>query len=80
MTNEPIKLPPMPQKTRDIFGVVYRFRQKYLHPSHDASFWERCAGEMAAISRQFGNDPFANALLVECYIDIERELKGERVP
>lgn len=79
-TVEPPKLPPMPHRTREIFRVVYVFRQKYQHPTYDAAFWDCCCKEMMAISRHFGNDPFADALLMECYADIERELKGERIP
>ena len=35
---------------------------------------------MSAISQHFENDAFCNDLLVACYTDIERELKGERIP
>lgn len=36
--------------------------------------------KMSAISQHFENDAFCNDLLVACYTDIERELKGERIP
>lgn len=76
--SEPMKLPPMPPKTREILSVIYRFRQKYQNPTHAERFWAACAQEMAAISERFGNDPFCDDLLVACYQDIEREWKGER--
>ncbi len=77
--NEPVKLPPMPSKTREILSVIYRFRQKWQHPTRDERWWRACAQEMAEISGRFGRDPFCDDLLVACYTDIERELKGERV-
>lgn len=74
-----VKPPPMPPRTREILRVIYVFRQKYQHPVNTVEWWQRCCEEMSAISQHFGNDAFCNDLLVACYTDIERELKGERV-
>lgn len=73
-----IKPPPMPPRTREILRVIYVFRQKYQHPQNTVEWWKRCCDEMTAISKHFENDAFCNDLLVACYTDIERELKGER--
>lgn len=71
---------PMPSKTRDIFGMVYRFRQKFLHPQNTHEWWDRCMQEASALCNHFDNDVFCADLLADCIIDIEREIKGERVP
>lgn len=75
-----IKPPPMPPRTREIFRVMYVFRQKYQHPKNTAEWWKRCSDEMTAILQHFEQDAFAMDLLIACYTDIERELKGERIP
>lgn len=80
MTNVQAAMPPMPPKTKEIFGIVYRFRQKYQHPVNTTEFWERCAADAGEICKHFGNDPLCIDLIVACYTDIERELKGERMP
>lgn len=48
--------------------------------NNTVEWWEACCKEMSAISQHFENDAFCNDLLVACYTDIERELKGERIP
>lgn len=80
MQTQPPKLPPMAPRTREIFRVVFVFRQKYQHPVNTVEWWEACCKEMSAISQHFQNDAFCNDLLVACYTDIEREMKGERIP
>lgn len=75
----PSNVSPMPPKTRDIFGMVYRFRQKFLHPQNTSEWWVRCVQEAGALCKHFDNDPFCMDLMVACITDIEREMKGERV-
>lgn len=79
MTQKPAStVVPMPPKTRDIFGMVYRFRQKFLHPQNTTEWWDRCVAEGEALCRHFGNDALCVDLVSVCISDIEREMKGER--
>lgn len=71
---------PMPPKTKEIWVVLYRFHQKYMHPNRSEEFWKAAAEELGALARQFDNDPFAIDMLMAIYTDIERILKGERTP
>lgn len=72
------KLLPMNPKLRDIFRAVYTFRQKYQYPFSGTAFWQQAADDMAVIAARYGNHPFAQALLVAAYEDIEREYRETR--
>lgn len=72
------KLPPMDPALREIFALAYRYRQKHQHPTYGPSFWNAAASEMSALAAKL-NHPFAQALLLCCYEDIERELKETTV-
>ncbi len=78
MSEQRTTLPPMPPKTREILSVVYRFRQRWQHPTQDAAWWRACAREAEMLCERFDGDPFCKDLLADCYTDIMREQKGER--
>ena len=66
-------LPPMDPALREIFRVAYLYRQKYQHPTEDPQFWSDAAAEMSALFFQLKSHPFARAILIACYEDIERD-------
>lgn len=81
MTQQPpSNVSPMPPKTRDIFGMVYRFRQKFLNPQNTAEWWDQCVAEGEALCRHFSNDALCVDLISACIMDIDREMNGKRIP
>jgi hypothetical protein len=75
----PDKLPPMHPDLREIFRLAYVFRQKYQNPTVSAVFWNDASADLETCVRRCGNHPFAQAIFLCCYEDIERELKAKRV-
>ncbi len=75
----PDKPPSMNPDLREIFRLAYAFRQKYQQPTTSPAFWNAAAADMEACVRQCNGHPFAQAIFLCCYEDIERELKAKRV-
>lgn len=69
----------MDEALREIFRLAYYYRRKFQHPTRAEQFWRNAASEMAQLVEQCGNHPFARAVFLACYIDIEHECL-ERVP
>ena len=78
-TKPAVKLPAMPPELRAAFEQAYRFRQRHQHPSREREFWRDAAKDMSATAA-LDNHPFAKALLLCCYQDIERELLENEPP
>lgn len=76
----PDKLPAMHPELREIFRVVYQYRQKYQHPTSEREFWMAAAKEMSATAARLKDHPFARAMLLCCYEDIQRELDEHKPP
>lgn len=58
----------------EIFVAAYRYRRKYQHPTRSEQFWSNAAREHDLTIERCGSHPFAQALLMACYQDIQREL------
>lgn len=70
-------MPEMPQNYREYFNMAFAFRRKYLDVGRSADEIFRMASEdMQVISNAYAHDPLLMGLLIECYEDIERKLRG----
>lgn len=77
MSNNLMSMNPM---LREIFRLAYNYRQKYQNPSGTEDFWRCAAAEMSKLVEHFGHHSFAEAMLLSCYTDIEREYKENLPP
>ena len=75
-----VKLPAMPPELRAAFEQAYKFRQRHQRPTREREFWMKAAKDMSATATALENHPFAKALLLCCYQDIERELLENEPP
>lgn len=73
-------MPDMPAKLREIWQVAFMFRRKYSNPSgigEDADQFFRSAwSDALAIAEAYGNSDTVQSLMVEVYLDIERQWKA----
>ena len=65
---------------RSAFEQAYKFRQRHQHPTREREFWMDAAKDMSVTAAALDNHPFAKALLLCCYQDIERELLENEPP
>lgn len=75
-------MPDMPAKLREIWQVAFMLRRKYASPSglsEDADHLFRDAWrDTLAITEAYGNSETVQALMLEVYLDIERQWKVVR--
>lgn len=75
-------MPDMPAKLREIWQVAFMFRRKYASPSGSIEdidqFFSSAWSDAQAIAEAYGNSETVQALMVEVYLDIERQWKVVR--
>lgn len=71
-------MPDMPPKLREIWQVAFMFRRKYSDPSNaDAeAYFKAAMSDMEFIVQSYGNNETTESLMLEVYLDIERQWKA----
>ena len=73
---------------REIYRAIFDFHERHNPPELDLTgepggYWWTASEELTRLANQFGNDEFANALLLAVFEELEREykiLKGRNNP
>jgi hypothetical protein len=73
-------MPDMPPKLREIWQVAFMFRRKYSDPSNtDAeAYFKAAMSDMEFIVQSYGNNETTESLMLEVYLDIERQWKAHQ--
>lgn len=73
-------MPDMPPKLREIWQVAFMYRRKYSNPAgkDTETFFAQAWKDAKFIAESYGNCETVKSLLMEVYIDIERQFKLEQ--
>lgn len=73
-------MPDMPPKLREIWQVAFMFRRKYSDPTDvDAeTYFKAAMSDMEFIVQSYGNNETTESLMLEVYLDIERQWKAHQ--
>lgn len=73
-------MPDMPPKLREIWQVAFMYRRKYSNPTgkDPEAFFEQAWNDAKFISSAYGDNETVQSILMEVYIDIERQFKLEQ--
>ena len=71
-------MPDMPPLLREIWQVAFMFRRKYSDPSNVTAeqFFKSAWSDAQFIVQSYGNNETVQALMLEVYLDIERQWKA----
>ena len=62
-----------------VFTDVWNFFKRYYQVRDDGNFWNRVIEESNQIAVKYGNNKFANDLLISVIREMERKLKNWKV-
>ena len=62
-----------------VFTDVWNFFKRYYQLIDDGNFWNRVIEESNQIAVKYGNNKFANDLLISVIREMERKLKNWKV-
>lgn len=72
-------MPEMPPVLREVWQVAFMYRRKYSNPKPGAdnveSYFSAAWSDLEFISQTYGNNETVRALMMEVYLDIERQWK-----
>lgn len=72
-------MPDMPPVLREIWQVAFMYRRKYSNPNPGADnvddYFAAAWSDLQFISQSYGNNETVRALMMEVYLDIERQWK-----
>lgn len=73
-------MPDMPPKLREIWQAAFMYRRKYANPAGQdpEAFFASAWNDAKFIAESYGNCETVKSLLMEVYIDIERQFKLEQ--
>ena len=73
-------MPDMPPTLREIWQVAFMYRRKYSNPDFKDpdAFFAQALSDAHFIAEAYGNCETIQSLLMEVYIDIERQFKVEQ--
>lgn len=71
-------MPDMPPRLREIWQVAFMYRRKYSDSSNvDADkYFAQAWSDAQFIAQSYGNSETVQALMLEVYLDIERQWKA----
>lgn len=61
-----------------IFTDVWNFFKRYYQVQNDDDYWDRAIEESNQIAVKYGNNKFANDLLISVIKEMERKLKAKQ--
>lgn len=73
-------MPDMPPTLKEIWQIAFMYRRKYANPRNKdpEAFFAQALSDAHFIAECYGNCETVQSLLMEVYIDIERQFKVEQ--
>lgn len=73
-------MPDMPPRLKEIWQVAFMYRRKYSNPrgADPEAFFAQALNDAHFIAESYGNCETVKSLLMEVYIDIERQFEVEQ--
>lgn len=60
---------------RKLYRAAVDFHERHNPPTLDRGYWDATAADLIETSREFGNDPFLDAMLQAAFSELEAEYK-----
>lgn len=75
-----VPMPDMPPTLKEIWQVAFMYRRKYANPRNKdpEAFFAQALSDAHFIAECYGNCETVQSLLMEVYIDIERQFNVEQ--